>query len=134
MKSEDSIHSDFKLIEQLLDNFNVWENPSKKEEVEFREYIRDVIVSKVLDSESNFNVKHGRNVDKENINPRDFQSTKKLEIKKVDDEKYGEIYKMSVCISDINVDSSNRRRLYFNGIVSREKGLEAKKPIVIRRK
>lgn len=134
MKSEDSIHSDFKLIEQLLDNFNVWENPSKKEEVEFREYIRDVIVSKVLDSESNFNVKHGRNVDKENINPRDFQSTKKLEIKKVDNEKYGEIYKMSVCISDINVDSSNRRRLYFNGIVSREKGLEAKKPIVIRRK
>lgn len=128
------MNNEFKLIEHLLDNFNIWDNPSKKEEVEFREYIRDVIIGKVLDPESEFNVKYGRNVNEENSNPRDFQSTKKVEIKKVEDEKYGEIYKISVCVSDINVDSSNRKRLYFNGIVSRQEGIEAKKPIVIRRK
>jgi len=128
------VNDEFKLIEHLLDNFNIWDNPSKKEEVEFREYIRDVIIGKVLDPESEFNVKYGRNVSEENSNPRDFQSTKKVEIKKVEDEKYGEIYKISVCVSDINVDSSNRKRLYFNGIVSRQEGIEAKKPIVIRRK
>lgn len=134
MTTQDSIHDDYNLINQLLENFNVWNNPSKKEEVEFREYMRDMIVGRVLDPESDFEPKYGRNVDRENVNPRDFQLAKKVEIEKVDDKQYGEIYKLSVCISDINVDSSNCRRLYFNGIISRQEGLESKKPIVIRRK
>lgn len=124
-------HRDYILIEQLLRNFDIWNHPSKDQEAGFREYMRDIIVGRVLGSKSDFDVKYGRNIDKQELEPKRFQSTRKVEIKKPDNR--DEIYKISVCISDINVNPSDRVNLYFDGIISKMNGIESDKPITIRR-
>lgn len=133
-KSQDTdAHNDYILIEELFTNLNIWDHPSIEQEVRFREYMRDIIVGKFLDSQSDFDVKYGRNVDKQEFDPKRFQATRKVEIKKENDDKLGQIYKISVCISDINVNPSDRVNLYFDGIISNKNGIEPDKPITIRR-
>lgn len=130
---ESDVHTDYIQIEELFANLDIWDHPSIDQEVVFREYMRDIIVSKVLDPESTFDVKYGRYVDKNSIEPKRFQATKKVEVKKENDDQLGKIYKISVCISDINVNPSDRVNLYFDGIISKENGIEPDKPITIRR-
>lgn len=126
-------HNDYTLIEELFTNFDIWDHPSKDQEVKFREYMRDIIVGRVLDPQSDFDVKYGRYVDKQELDPKRFQATRKVEIKKQNDDNLGQIYKISVCISDINVNPSDRVNLYFDGIISQKNGIESDKPITIRR-
>lgn len=130
---EKQIHEDYNMISDLLEYLNIWENPSKKQEVSFREYMRDIVVTRIFESGSKYDIRYGRTVNQNDINPRDFQLTKKVEIKKVKDKKHGQIYKISVKISDMNINDSNRINIYFDGIISRQNGLEAKKPIMIKR-
>ena len=133
-KSQDTdTHNDYILIEELFENLDIWDHPSIEQEVRFREYMRDIIVGKFLDSKSDFNVKYGRYVDKQEFDVKRFQATRKVEIKKENDNKLGQIYKISVLISDINVNPSDSVNLYFDGIISKKNGIEPDKPITIRR-
>lgn len=129
MSQTQNVHPDFKEFDELLKNLNVWENPDLSEKATTRKYIESEVVERVFSDEGE--VKFGRNVDKNNLEPKIFQSTEKVEVERKDSEELGKAYKVTAKISTL--DPKDEIRIFFDGTISEAKGMDENRPILVRR-
>lgn len=129
MSQTHNIHPDFKDFDELLNNLNVWENPDLSEKATTRKYIESEVVERTFGDEAE--VKFGRNVDENSLEPKMFQSTEKVEVERKDSEELGRAYKITAKISTLN--PNDEVKIFFDGTVSEEKGMNENRPILVRR-
>lgn len=129
MSQTQNVHPDFKEFDELLKNLNVWENPDLSEKATTRKYIESEVVERVFSDEGE--VKFGRNVDKNSLEPKIFQSTEKVEVERKDSEELGKAYKVTAKISTL--DPKDEIRIFFDGTISEAKGMDENRPILVRR-
>lgn len=129
MSQTHNIHPDFKDFDELLKNLNVWENPDLSEKATTRKYIESEVVGRTFGDEAE--VKFGRNVDKNSLEPKMFQSTEKVEVERKDSEELGKAYKITAKISTLN--PGDEVKIFFDGTVSEEKGMNENRPILVRK-
>lgn len=133
MTEAKKVHPDYERIDKLLSELNIWGDTTDIEESRTRRDIGTILIDRIFGDDGDFDIKYGRHVNKDEIQPKQFQSTNKVEIKQIDDQELGDSYKISVTISDLNLDHRERTKLYFDGYISETDGLVEKRPTVIRK-
>lgn len=129
MSQTQNIHPDFKDFDELLKNLNVWEDPSVIEKSTTRKYIESEVVERAFSDESE--VKYGRNVDKNSLEPKHFQSTDKVEVEREDSEELGKTYNITAKVSTLGPNETVK--IFFDGKVSEKEGLQENRPILVRK-
>lgn len=133
MTEAKNVHPDYERVDKMLTELNIWSDTTDIEEARTRRDMGTILIDRIFSDDGDFDIKYGRHVDEDSIEAKQFQSTNKVEIKQIDDEEFGESYKISVTISDLNLDHRERVKLYFDGYVSEKDGIIEKRPTVIRR-
>jgi hypothetical protein len=124
-------HPEFEMWEDMLENLNVWNNPNALDEATTRRSIEIEVIENTFSDDTD--VKYGRNVGEDDISPKMFQSTDRVEIERVQSDELGKTYRLSARLTDLNPDPKNRLTLHFEGYISEQNGFETKHPVIIRR-
>lgn len=128
MSKTEEVHPDYTQFKDMLDNLGVWDSPNKVEEATTRKYIESEIVEYAFGGDSN--VKYGRNVDENNIQPKLFQSTEKVEVERVKTDDKGSAFKINAKISTLN--PNKKINMFFDGFITEFEGFVEEKPIIVR--
>lgn len=129
MSQNIKINKRFKYFRELVNSLNIWDNPSQIGISKTRQYLQSIIISYTFGNNSEVNF--GRGVDPNDVDPRDFQFTDKVKLNRKNADEQGEYYIIKAVISTISINRPIK--LYFDGIITKEKGLEQNKKIHIKR-
>ena len=131
MKETRQTHPEFDKWEQLFDNLNVWDTPDEVDEATTRRTIEVELIENTFSEDTD--IKYGRDVENNQVSAKDFQSTDRVEIERIQDDELGRTYRVSAKLTDLNPNPKERHTLHFEGYVSEQNGLETKHPVIIRK-